>query len=236
MRTLGTYGGHLELSAFAHAVLKPIRIVQPGLVYVVACDDNSAAAHAGRAPRARAPARALASDGAAPSPRRAAARAAPLECVGPLHLAYVPRTHTRYHSWEHYSSLRRLDGPHTGHPCIPEADADADADEDAECLIHRSVPGHSERTVRLLLRRLGDWEAVVEELLRRDAEHDARASSASSSPRSPASSASSVSASPPPATRRRPPRRTRQHLRAPKAPRGRESDSPHTPELKQLTI
>lgn len=238
MRTLGTYGGHLELSAFAHAVLKPIRIVQPGLVYVVACDDNSAAAHAVRARRERARAKALASDGAAPSPRHAAARAAPLECVGPLHLAYVPRTHTRYHSWEHYSSLRRLDGPHTGHPCIPEADADADTDTDAdaECLIHRSVPGHSERTVRLLLRRLGDWEAVVEELLRRDAERDARASSASSSPQSPASSASSVSASPPPATRRRPPRRARQHLRAPKAPRGRESDSPHTPELKQLTI
>ncbi|WFD31542.1 ubiquitinyl hydrolase 1 [Malassezia sp. CBS 17886] len=44
MRELGTYGGHLELSAFAHLKLKPIRIVQPGLVYVVSYDDGSAGA------------------------------------------------------------------------------------------------------------------------------------------------------------------------------------------------
>ncbi|WFD19886.1 ubiquitinyl hydrolase 1 [Malassezia caprae] len=207
MRTLGTYGGHLELSAFAHATLKPIRIVQPGLVYVVACDDNSASARAARSRRERARAKALAH-----AARRAPS--APLECVGPLHIAY--------HSWEHYSSLRRLEGPHTGHPCIPE---DEDEDEEAECLVHRSVPGHSARTVRMLLRRLGDWEAVVEELLRRDAERDARTSSASSSPLSSASSLSSDSST-------RPARRTRQR----RPQRDRASDSPHTPELRQLTI
>lgn len=97
MRTLGTYGGHLELSAFAHAMLKPIRIVQPGLVYVVACDDNSPSARATRARRERARAKALAqgppteapTSGPRRSRRTAAPAALPLECVGPLHLAYV---------------------------------------------------------------------------------------------------------------------------------------------------
>lgn len=94
MRTLGTYGGHLELSAFAHATLKSIRIVQPGLMYVVACDDNSASARAARNRRERARAKALAH-----GPREATrgarrTRCAPLECVGPLHLAYVFLTHT----------------------------------------------------------------------------------------------------------------------------------------------
>lgn len=216
MRTLGTYGGHLELSAFAHATLKSIRIVQPGLMYVVACDDNSASARAARNRRERARAKALAHGPCEATRGARRTRCAPLECVGPLHLAY--------HSWEHYSSLRRLEGPHTGHPCIPEAEED---DADAECLVHRSVPGHSARTVRVLLRRLGDWEAVVEELLRRDAERDARTSSASSSPLSSASSTSSLS-SPRPASR------PRQRLR--EAQRDRALDSPHTPELRQLTI
>ncbi|PWN50197.1 cysteine proteinase [Violaceomyces palustris] len=41
MRESGTYGGHLELSAFAQLKQKQIKIVQPGLVYVVSCDDDS---------------------------------------------------------------------------------------------------------------------------------------------------------------------------------------------------
>lgn len=43
MRQSGTYGGHLELSAFAQLKQKVIKIVQPGLVYVVAAwgDDET---------------------------------------------------------------------------------------------------------------------------------------------------------------------------------------------------
>lgn len=95
MRTLGTYGGHLELSAFAHAMLKPIRIVQPGLVYVVACDDGSAAARAARTRREHARAKALKDTPTDVEPARSARRSRramrlePLECVGPLHIAYV---------------------------------------------------------------------------------------------------------------------------------------------------
>jgi hypothetical protein len=31
----GTYGGHLELSAFAHLKHKNVKVIQPGLVYVI---------------------------------------------------------------------------------------------------------------------------------------------------------------------------------------------------------
>lgn len=41
MRQSGTYGGHLELSAFAQLQQKQIKIVQPGLVYIVSGDDES---------------------------------------------------------------------------------------------------------------------------------------------------------------------------------------------------
>lgn len=31
----GTYGGHLELSAFAHLTRRNVKVIQPGLVYVI---------------------------------------------------------------------------------------------------------------------------------------------------------------------------------------------------------
>lgn len=35
MRELATYGGHMELSAFAHMTKRNVKVVQPGLVYVI---------------------------------------------------------------------------------------------------------------------------------------------------------------------------------------------------------
>ncbi|KAG8908826.1 hypothetical protein FRB99_003064 [Tulasnella sp. 403] len=35
MRQAGTYGGHLELSAFAHLKRRNVKVIQPGLVYVI---------------------------------------------------------------------------------------------------------------------------------------------------------------------------------------------------------
>ncbi|WFD49867.1 ubiquitinyl hydrolase 1 [Malassezia furfur] len=183
MRTSGTYGGHLELAAFAHRFQKPIRIVQPDLVYVVACDDASRAARAERARRERARQAALDASGAAPQDapqdareaRRAARRAkrghargadddageAPcLESVGPLCIAY--------HNWEHYSSLRSLDGPHTGLPrlALPaDADEHAQKEHEDEVLVLRSVPGTSRAKARRMLYEWEDWETVVEKLI-----------------------------------------------------------------------
>lgn len=195
MRESGTYGGHLELAAFAQLQQKPIRIVQPGLVYVVACDDEGRAARSARARRERrrqaaldaydashasAPAGAALSERELRRTRRAQHReqqkgvAAPtdtlLETVGPLHIAY--------HNWEHYSSLRSLCGPHKGLPRI-ENPQNQEQHEDEE-LVMRSAPGHSLATVRRLLADYGDWEMVVEELIERDAAEGSAASSPSS--------------------------------------------------------
>jgi OTU domain-containing protein 3 len=38
MKVPGTYGGHLELSAFAHLKRRNVKVVQPGLVYVIEWD------------------------------------------------------------------------------------------------------------------------------------------------------------------------------------------------------
>jgi OTU domain-containing protein 3 len=35
MNETATYGGHLELSAFAHLTRRNVKVVQPGLVYVI---------------------------------------------------------------------------------------------------------------------------------------------------------------------------------------------------------
>ncbi|WFC97251.1 ubiquitinyl hydrolase 1 [Malassezia brasiliensis] len=188
MRTPGTYGGHLELAAFAHRFQKPIRIVQPDLVYVVACDDASRQARAARARRERARQAALEAAGAAPADaptdaraaRRAARRAkrghaptadddarAPLETVGPLCIAY--------HNWEHYSSLRSLRGPHTGLPrlALPsDAEEHAQKEHEDEALVLRSVPGTSRAKVRRMLYEWEDWETVVEKLLEGDDDDD----------------------------------------------------------------
>lgn len=231
MRTSGTYGGHLELAAFAHRFQKPIRIVQPDLVYIVACDDASRQARAQRAQRERA--RQAALDAAGPAPadaatdaraaRRAARRAKrghtpsaeadtgdapPLETVGPLCIAYVARALTHsYHNWEHYSSLRSLEGPHTGLPrlALPsDAEEHAHKEHEDEALVLRSVPGTSRAKVRRMLYEWEDWETVVEKLIEADDDADA--------------SDDTDDASPPPAARRR----ARRGARPPTPPAQRE--------------
>lgn len=36
--TVATYGGHMELSAFAHLTKRNVKVIQPGLVYVIEWD------------------------------------------------------------------------------------------------------------------------------------------------------------------------------------------------------
>jgi hypothetical protein len=161
MRQSGTYGGHLELSAFAQFQQKEIKIVQPGLVYIVSGDDESPRATKEREKREKE--RQLAqsktvpgSEGPPPSERELRRlrrekktkgleeeanlqkpgesskmtlenesaiteetslegdlkEKAAVEAFGPLYIAY--------HNWEHYSSIRNIEGPHTGLPRIRE--------------------------------------------------------------------------------------------------------------------
>lgn len=252
MRENGTYGGHLELHAFAQMKQKQIKIVQPGLVYVVEdVDDspeavrareekererlrvqNSIEAGTGPAPlterqRRRqkreetkrdkrsskvagnddpstsmspiasdsgsttsdaAAAAGGASDGSAPAPTPAASQGSiaatsekPAEAYGPLYIAY--------HNWEHYSSIRNLDGPHSGLPRIKEqaiaaaaeaanADSDNSAKDTAknaeptteEKMVLQSVSGEHdlEEVRRLLQDHHNDWAHVVELLVEKD--------------------------------------------------------------------
>ncbi|SPO44796.1 uncharacterized protein PSANT_02482 [Moesziomyces antarcticus] len=242
MRENGTYGGHLELHAFAQMKQKQIKIVQPGLVYVVEGVDDSPEALRAREAKEQERLRVQntieagtdagplterqrrrqkreeikrekvsKADGADPSASTPSPNAAqtgttteaedatssqataststssqeastsapqqPPEAYGPLYIAY--------HNWEHYSSIRNLDGPHSGLPRIKEQIAAAAAASDAdsrstvkddaeptteEKMVLQSISGdHDLQEVRRLLREnLNDWAHVVELLVEKD--------------------------------------------------------------------
>ncbi|WFC99972.1 ubiquitinyl hydrolase 1 [Malassezia yamatoensis] len=184
MRTLGIYGGHLELAAFAQRYQKPIHIFQPDLVYVVGCDDDSRHARASRsrreehrqaildqhstqdAPSARTARRTRRADRLHDKQNRDAMPEK--ESVGPLYLAYVIRMLiSSYHNWEHYSSVRSLGGPHQGLPQLPTPETihDPPQEHHQEDLVLRSVPWCSRERARQMLCESDSWEDVVEELI-----------------------------------------------------------------------
>ncbi|TKY86051.1 hypothetical protein EX895_004876 [Sporisorium graminicola] len=247
MRENGTYGGHLELHAFAQMMQKQIKIVQPGLVYVVegvddtpearrrreekeqerlrtqnsiqagtesaplterqrrrqkredgkrdktaSTEDASTSAASSSRPAAskESAESSQASTSSTPAPSQEDATAASdtspqlAEAYGPLYIAY--------HNWEHYSSIRNLDGPHSGLPRIKEqniasaaaaAAANAGSEASAEDASKRTEPTTEEKMVmqsisrvhdldevrRLLDENHNDWAHVVELILEKDA-------------------------------------------------------------------
>ncbi|KAF9238472.1 hypothetical protein BU15DRAFT_88328 [Melanogaster broomeanus] len=112
MREQGTYGGHLELSAFAHFARRNVKVIQPGLVYVIECNaageiitdqSTSTAAH-GDEPLMDAR-------------ERRRLRKQQQQCEEVLQQEVTGKTvYVAYHDWEHFSSIRNLKGPHTGLP------------------------------------------------------------------------------------------------------------------------
>lgn len=264
MRQSGTYGGHLELSAFAHLKQKEIKIVQPGLVYVVSGDDESPQAIQERErkeyERLMAQSRSEpGSEGPPPSERtlrrmrRAKKGGEPTtETIGPststLPNAFVasdpiinnrasspiasestesvnevdrqtalastaesagtrsipstsatiitpPSTQISqieaygplwiaYHNWEHYSSIRNVNGPHMGLPRINEGRGSVNGQSATaqhntliqeeeenleptteEALVLRSTRGYSLQQVRFYIKRHGGWEEALEAIL-----------------------------------------------------------------------
>ncbi|TFK27237.1 hypothetical protein FA15DRAFT_666530 [Coprinopsis marcescibilis] len=95
MRENGTYGGHLELSAFAHTVRRNVKVVQPGLVYVIEWDAGLDEEEREKAMR-----------------QLEAEQDDQTICHGTVYVAY--------HDWEHFSSIRNLKGPHSGLPNVTE--------------------------------------------------------------------------------------------------------------------
>ncbi|ORX62983.1 cysteine proteinase [Hesseltinella vesiculosa] len=85
--------------------------------------------------------------------------------------AEIPVLHIAYHSWEHYSSVRNLDGPMTGMPEIKEKSLDEEEDPQPstetskEKMILNSCPGANMVKVRRLLRKYkGDVDKVIDAL------------------------------------------------------------------------
>ncbi|KAJ4481209.1 hypothetical protein J3R30DRAFT_3465249 [Lentinula aciculospora] len=114
MRQNATYGGHMELSAFAHLTKRNIKVVQPGLVYVIQCDPSQP-----KSPKA-------ASKRAGDSPSKYTRSGSSRELAGDRDTSISPgedqdsTIYVAYHDWEHFSSVRNLRGPHTGIPCVYE--------------------------------------------------------------------------------------------------------------------
>ncbi|KAL5525163.1 hypothetical protein ACEPAF_9032 [Sanghuangporus sanghuang] len=142
MRQPGTYGGHLELTAFAHLKRRDVKVIQPGLVYVIEWrsggDLSPTTPDASQDERDDSVVSALLDERDARRTRREkkkelkgrAARAKQSSRIsrddsesddeddsslGPVYVAY--------HDWEHFSSVRNLTGPHTGIPYVVEKPA-----------------------------------------------------------------------------------------------------------------
>ncbi|KAI0655672.1 hypothetical protein C8Q70DRAFT_409354 [Cubamyces menziesii] len=131
MRQQATYGGHLELSAFAHMTKRNVKVIQPGLVYVIEWDAGGDFADEPAQADSSAPADDLTADSRQKRrQRRERLRSAsdktvtddtePSTTQGTVYVAY--------HDWEHFSSIRNLRGPHTGLPNVEETPA-PDADQ-----------------------------------------------------------------------------------------------------------
>ncbi|KAF8624060.1 hypothetical protein AX15_006074 [Amanita polypyramis BW_CC] len=123
MRENGTYGGHMELSAFAHLTRRNIKVVQPGLVYVIEWNaggdpddfqqDNDIVNDSPADPRER---RKQRRERIREKKQQASARADNGQDTPLSHcIMYVA-----YHDWEHFSSIRNLRGPHVGLPYVEE--------------------------------------------------------------------------------------------------------------------
>ncbi|KAH7107867.1 cysteine proteinase [Auriculariales sp. MPI-PUGE-AT-0066] len=117
MRTPGTYGGHLELSAFAHCRRRDVKVIQPGLVYIIEWntgvndDAMSSSAADDAEDRERRRLRRTSQKHAASKPSSSADEPEE-EAQGTIYVAY--------HDWEHFSSVRNVSGPHNGIPNVRE--------------------------------------------------------------------------------------------------------------------
>ncbi|KAG8714405.1 hypothetical protein FRC09_017668 [Ceratobasidium sp. 395] len=127
MRSSGTYGGHLELTAFAQLKALNVKVVQPGLVYVIegANLDNFGPPKESTAGADE--------DDAGPSSSREKRKAKKErmkkkptmtmdedEEDNTTQTPFPATVYVAYHDWEHFSSVRNLTGPHQGIPNVQE--------------------------------------------------------------------------------------------------------------------
>ncbi|KAF8127718.1 hypothetical protein EV363DRAFT_1344455 [Boletus edulis] len=122
MREQGTYGGHLELSAFAHFARRNVKVVQPGLVYVIEWNAGGEAI----ADQSASPATQAEQLIDARERRRLRKQQQQREEMSQQEEAN-DTVYVAYHDWEHFSSIRNLRGPHTGLPNVHELPVDSEA-------------------------------------------------------------------------------------------------------------
>lgn len=137
MHRAGTYGGHVELAAFAQLSLKQTKILQPNLDLVVTGTQADPllerARNEKKAERAETWAQAEADETILAYPNTAATctrrlrkfrRPGQAEDAVPMPLETVGTLYVVFHaSWEHYSAVRQLGGPRRGLPRIRELPA-----------------------------------------------------------------------------------------------------------------
>ncbi|KAJ3891285.1 hypothetical protein GG344DRAFT_88346 [Lentinula edodes] len=100
MRQNATYGGHMELSAFAHLTKRNIKVVQPGLVYVIQCDPAQ--------PKSPKPASKKAGDSPSKYTRSGSSKELDGDGDSPMSPGEGQDStiYVAYHDWEHFSSVR----------------------------------------------------------------------------------------------------------------------------------
>ncbi|KAF5353491.1 hypothetical protein D9756_007922 [Leucocoprinus leucothites] len=138
MRENATYGGHMELSAFAHMAKRNVKVVQPGLVYVIEWQafvvsqspttseppNNAQVGNGG----------ASGSGGSGSSPRFPDKEFPDVDHQNHSDLDddhdddANSTIYVAYHDWEHFSSIRNLKGPHAGPPHVKERPPPATTD------------------------------------------------------------------------------------------------------------
>jgi OTU domain-containing protein 3 len=135
MKQDGTFGGNMELVAFAKLSKVDIKVYQPGFIYVIKGAEDEDEEEEDERPRQI------------------------------LHIAY--------HDWEHYSSVRNLDGPFTGPPEIRitiaeqkiEEEEEDDEFDSKEKVVLNACPDASIRQIRRLLKKYkGNPDKVIDAL------------------------------------------------------------------------
>ncbi|QRV85454.1 OTU-like cysteine protease [Ceratobasidium sp. AG-Ba] len=127
MRRSGTYGGHLELTAFAQLKALNVKVVQPGLVYVIEGrnlenfgpkvdkeEDGSKEAGPSTSKEKRKARKERMKKKAADGEEEDG------EEGGDEQTSFPATVYVAYHDWEHFSSVRNLTGPHQGIPHVQE--------------------------------------------------------------------------------------------------------------------
>ncbi|KAI0370999.1 cysteine proteinase [Pilatotrama ljubarskyi] len=126
MRQQATYGGHLELSAFAHMTKRNVKVIQPGLVYVIEWDAGGDFTDEVSQAESSTPREDSTLDSREKRrQRRERLRSASEKSTSDdVEVSTTQGTvYVAYHDWEHFSSIRNLRGPHTGLPNVVEMPA-----------------------------------------------------------------------------------------------------------------